>query len=502
MIKINDIVEYQNEIGKVKDIVDDKCLIKFDYFEDLCPIDEVKKHKIYKLNADLTYSLLSGEKDINEYFNKESYSIEKIKNINFNLDVIYKGVNVIKNKNKNYHKKWMRCYRDTIDLEGLDESCVEDFILHNKIVRIIYDSKDFNEIYDVVVNHYNNLSLPLKDRYSDEKDILTFLQVLFEAEGKYSEEINEAYRYYLNMECFDDTYDVLHMRAYSYYGGNSACPCDYKKAEEALLKLYEMGETFAANSLGYIYYYGRVNNGVPEYEKAYKYFTVSALDGEPEAIIKLSDMFNHGYGIRQNKHLAFKMLHELKTKELARLEIFGINKFADIALRVGSMYEKDFPNLEESFKYYSMAKSAMKIRNKYYPNFGDNVVNQRIDEAYERITKLFKYNRLDNIFEIINTFLSDTKVTLTAISNKEENKTIISLNSLGQTKLITNFKNGKTYFSDQLDIIVNDYINDVKFSLNDGAIWCHDDYLVIESDKDFIEFPVKSIKLKLYNEVK
>ena len=30
-------------------------------------------------------------------------------------------------------------------------------------------------------------------------------------------------------------------------------------------------KAFLANTLGYIYYYGRCNNGNPEYELAYKY---------------------------------------------------------------------------------------------------------------------------------------------------------------------------------------------------------------------------------------
>ena len=48
--------------------------------------------------------------------------------------------------------------------------------------------------------------------------------------------------------------------------------CTNADGEDYWYGEYENGDTFAANSLGYIYYYGRVNNGIPEYDKAYKYF--------------------------------------------------------------------------------------------------------------------------------------------------------------------------------------------------------------------------------------
>ena len=60
--------------------------------------------------------------------------------------------------------------------------------------------------------------------------------------------------------------------SYIYYLGEAGIKQDFKKSEKYLLKYYKKtGNSDIANTLGYIYYYGRVNAGKPQYDKAYKY---------------------------------------------------------------------------------------------------------------------------------------------------------------------------------------------------------------------------------------
>lgn len=82
-------------------------------------------------------------------------------------------------------------------------------------------------------------------------------------------------------ECLDYCCDVkkdpkaIQRRGYCYYCGTKIYPNDWYKARDSFIDYYQMtGDASAANTLGYIYYYGRCNGGVPEYEKAFKYFSI------------------------------------------------------------------------------------------------------------------------------------------------------------------------------------------------------------------------------------
>ncbi|MGN0692556.1 MAG: hypothetical protein ACI4K7_09445 [Oscillospiraceae bacterium] len=131
---------------------------------------------------------------------------------------------------------------------------------------------------------------------------------------------------------------------YSYYGGNDIYPCDWNKSRDCFLKLMEMDNVddlqkcYYANTLGYIYYYGRCNDSVPEYDKAYKYFSIGAAGGIYESIYKLSDMYIHGYGTTKNNRAAktlVDMVYE-ETAEQIIAEKYDC-KFADAALRKGNL---------------------------------------------------------------------------------------------------------------------------------------------------------------------
>ena len=66
----------------------------------------------------------------------------------------------------------------------------------------------------------------------------------------------------------------IQRRGYCYYCGTKIYPNDWLKARDAFEEYYQMtGDASAANTLGYIYYYGRCNGGVPEYDKAFRYFS-------------------------------------------------------------------------------------------------------------------------------------------------------------------------------------------------------------------------------------
>ncbi len=173
--------------------------------------------------------------------------------------------------------------------------------------------------------------------------------------------------------------------AYAYYGGNGIVPCDWKKAEQALLRLFNpdddppRGDDLAANSLGYIYYSSRL--GAPDCERAFRCFSFAALHGVIEAIYKLSDMYRKGDGTPRNPMMAWLLLSKLwKHTDKRRI---SQGKYADIALRMGYCY-RDGIGVEadpaEALAFFRKARRGINARRKYH-NFGDETVAANIDKA-------------------------------------------------------------------------------------------------------------------------
>ena len=85
--------------------------------------------------------------------------------------------------------------------------------------------------------------------------------------------------------CAKDSILALHLKGYACYGGNRLYPCDWPASRDCIMRLFDKtGDPQYANTLGYIYYYGRCTNGVPEYEKAYEMFVISAANGLHEGM--------------------------------------------------------------------------------------------------------------------------------------------------------------------------------------------------------------------------
>lgn len=400
---------------------------------------------------------------------------------------------------------WLELFHNAVDSGSLNLWDKNELIYHVVINHILNERYPENvlDITEYILDIVKNIELPLKDIFTLPEDKLLILKEAFEKDKEYNEDLNEACFTFLNDSEFDDNLDVILIRAYSYYGGNSFCPCDYKKAEENLLKLVDNGNTYAANSLGYIYYYGRVNDGVPQYDLAYKYFTISALDKEPEAIYKLSDMFKNGYYVSKNYELAARLLDDIYFPQLNSLENGYNNKFADIALRMGLMCENGYyfqENKEIAMLYYVLAKAAMIIRGKYYPQFGDYSVNKVINESIERVN--FKYSRNENKGRILSLFSNHNNYTMSAKLNKAQ-ETVVTLKNINDNrKLVCDINKRKYYFTNKVAVIINskhqfdlDMFNDLEMDVNSECIHFKKDGTVV------IALALSDIKVKVYNEL-
>lgn len=211
------------------------------------------------------------------------------------------------------------------------------------------------------------------------------------------------YKFALEYLCAKDDPQAIKTRGYCYYTGNKMYKQDFYKSRDAFLKYYSMtGSATAANTLGYIYYYGRCNGGKPQYDEAFKYFSIGHAAGLFESTYKLADMFARGYYIVQNGRIAMDLYWSVYNEcfEQIRRENYD-SKFADIALRMGNCYmqgigvEEDY---ETGYAYYLQAKFAIEKRMQELDYYGDDVVYKSVRSAITKAREKYKKHDTKVVF--------------------------------------------------------------------------------------------------------
>ena len=224
----------------------------------------------------------------------------------------------------------------------------------------------------------------------DEKKMMYIENYADSQESIPKEEISK-FLDYVEEGCKKEWPVALHVKAYGCYGGNEIFECDWEESLSCLLKLVDLTEDpYYYNTIGYIYYYGRCNNGNPEYEKAFKYFAVGAAHGIFESMYKVADMFISGNGCLKNPAAGAKIILSMYNENADIFCDGGFDgKFADVALRIGGLFEKGIgveQSIEEAYSFYLEAKLAIDMRLKEYDFYGDKKVKKSIDEAIERVS--------------------------------------------------------------------------------------------------------------------
>ena len=280
---------------------------------------------------------------------------------------------------------------------------IQDKVTEKDILSCVYD--EMNEIRWEISDYNVSVSDVAEDIF---KTLKVILGTWVESGGReYSDyiKLKVAYAYddgnidkqseatqKLFKECLDYCCDVLknpgaiQNRGYCYYCGTNVYPNDWIKAKDAFLLYYQMtGDASAADTLGYIYNYGRCNGGVPEYELAFRYFSIGHAFSYFKSTYKLADMFAHGYGVVKDEDTANRLYRNVYNDNYERFIKGDDCKFADAALRMGNVYkdgigvEKD---IETAYLFYLQTDYAIRKRidSDYY---GDTVVYNGIQKALE-----------------------------------------------------------------------------------------------------------------------
>ncbi|MCR5625434.1 MAG: hypothetical protein K6G11_09425 [Lachnospiraceae bacterium] len=277
------------------------------------------------------------------------------------------------------------------------ESCLDDILIHYLEVSLSDDNpfyENTDNITKIIKDYLENEKKPLLERnysieemdiYLDSMDDETTLK-------KASDNEKKLCKSFADKLCEEDNITGLKFKGYGCYGGNSVYECNWDTALNCVTKLYELtGEPVYANTLGYIYYYGRCWDGKPKYDEAFKYFSIGAAGFYYESRYKLADMFWNGYGVKKTPDIAKTIIAELYDQNIDYILNGKYEcKFADIALRLGSYTEKspgDFTRFDIAYMYYLQADFAIKQRLRYN-HYGDTSVAQSIKDCL--------YNLLDN----------------------------------------------------------------------------------------------------------
>ncbi|MBO4460058.1 MAG: sel1 repeat family protein [Clostridiales bacterium] len=184
---------------------------------------------------------------------------------------------------------------------------------------------------------------------------------------------------------------AIKLKAYAYFSGNPIYGQNYAKAE-ALLKrlLVEFNFGYAANTLGYIYFDGKID-GVPDYEKAYFYFSAATLFDIAESRFKLAEMYMKGLYISRDTDMAYNLINNLYNDERFRFEKGNIsNYFPETAYRMAMFFlsgKDSIPRSESvniygiAYKYLLEARCAALIRAGQNRRPGDDALLADIDRA-------------------------------------------------------------------------------------------------------------------------
>lgn len=260
---------------------------------------------------------------------------------------------------------------------------------------ILMNDDLFDEALDVINAYYEDMDKPITaKRYPLEykKDFVRNYDDDTSLELATDDEI-ALFRMFAQELC--DAGDITGLRAVGYgcYCENRAFKQDWYTARDCITKLYETvdimpDKAFYANTLGYIYYYGRCNDYVPQYEEAYKYYSFGAFNRIYESQYKIADMYRNGYGVAKSPETAECIIRQLYDENIGYILAGKFDsKYADIALRMAGIYESDDSRLDtwEILYYYMKADFAIRMRMATINYYGDSKVYASIKKGLEEI---------------------------------------------------------------------------------------------------------------------
>lgn len=179
-------------------------------------------------------------------------------------------------------------FSPSLGIEKAKESWKEDFFLEDPdhLVHFMINMYSENRFPDLktpreAIDFIDDI-LCQKGKFISERKykdkiliiLLCYIYYLLPGSMKDKVEIQNFYKTGIEQLASKNIPQAMVELGYNYYEGNNHCEIDFYKSEYWLKKAFEItNDPNLSRTLGYIYYYGRTNNGVAEGDKAFKYFS-------------------------------------------------------------------------------------------------------------------------------------------------------------------------------------------------------------------------------------
>ncbi len=302
--------------------------------------------------------------------------------------------------------------------------------------------------------------------------------------------------------CMQGNYSSMIIKAYGCYGGNNIYDCDWKEAEKWLVRLFETdGNPHHANSLGNLYYYGKSNNGVPDYEKAFRYYSIGAAYNLTESMYRMADMFLEGKGCIKSPEAFDHIVSNLYDQEKPKFQMGDKRcKFAQIALRMTLSWLRE-NNYENALLYCLPARYAIEHGPTYDMFSDEDNTEERIKKCYDEIManlppNFFKDKFVDRfpfwLFEILSDHctagavikdLGDNRYILRLERRKKgcPSQVLITIPELGYVNMTDSFE-VEIRTKNPIDFLVEDRecmsVNNVYYCDENGYCFCLNDEVI------------------------
>ena len=314
-----------------------------------------------------------------------------------------------------------------------------EYINAEALLRMI-DYQDEENMLPVEERHYME---EIKDDFIRELDN----DLILKDADRYTKKL---FIRYVNELCELNNFNALRIKGFACLGGNSVFKCDFREAARCMEILWkEGGFGYAANTLGFICLEGRLTDGVPDYDQAFRYFSIGHAFGISESTFKLAEMFMEGVCVAKNPEMAASLLEHLYIDARYRFEQEDFEgAFAEAAMHMGQLQLKVFNDNPVGFKFmhdqaldfFLQSKYALMRRSPYGMSHSDRKISEIVDERLRELSagvKVYKSSYTTSYPGPVRDFLSyrpsgtyslelkvlknsKIKITIRRISSKNE----------------------------------------------------------------------------------
>ncbi|MBR1797593.1 MAG: hypothetical protein IJ757_06260 [Clostridiales bacterium] len=302
-------------------------------------------------------------------------------------------------------------------------------------------AEDLLHMIDLQCDEY---MLPVEEReYIDEikNDFIRELDndLILKDADRYTKSL---FRKYVNELSEKNNFNALRIKGFACNGGNSVFKCDFQEAARCMEILWkEGGFGYAANTLGFMHLEGRLTDGKPDLDQAFKYFSIGHAFGISESTYKLSEMFMNGVYVSRSLETAASLIERLYVDSRFKFEQEDFEgTFAEAAMHMGQLqlriYEERPDNIafirDQALSFYLQAQFAVFMRSQFGSSLADKKLLSNIDAKVDELLagrKIYKTSYKsrypDHVKEFINARpFGNYKLTVKRLKNDRVKLTI------------------------------------------------------------------------------